>query len=86
MKKDTMRNQLQMLDFALQEAMLFLNSHPDDKQAMAYYQSIQKQRNEVAAQYEACFGPLTSRSNQGNTWEYIQGPWPWEGEENDVDI
>jgi spore coat protein JB len=39
MNRKQLLRKLQMLDFAIQETALFLNSHPDDRQAMQYYQS-----------------------------------------------
>lgn len=38
---DDVLTQLQMYDFALQEAALFLNSHPHDKEALSYYRTMQ---------------------------------------------
>ena len=71
---------LQMIDFALQEAALFLNSHPDDENALQYYKKFQQFRKQAACDYQECFGPLTNRDNNANTWQYIDGPWPWESE------
>ncbi len=42
MNRKQLLRKLQMLDFAIQETALFLNSHPDDRQAMQYYQSAVK--------------------------------------------
>ena len=48
MNRKQLLRKLQMLDFAIQETALFLNSHPDDRQAMQYYQSAVKEREKVA--------------------------------------
>lgn len=74
-------HQLQSYDFALQEAALFLNSHPNDQQALAYYNDIQACSQELTRQYEKQYGPLTNKTNSGSEWDYIHGKWPWEGED-----
>ena len=72
--------QLQMYDFALQEAALFLNSHPHDKEALSYYRTMQCCSKQAREEYEALHGPLTNRDNNSCSWEYIHGKWPWEGD------
>lgn len=80
MDKDLLRN-LQMYDFAIQEAALYLNSHPNDRNALNYYQKVQSYSQELRQQYEQSSGPLTNRDNHTECWDYIHGKWPWEGGE-----
>lgn len=79
MKRDEILRQLQMFDFALQEAALYLNSHPDDQNALSYYHTVQNYSRQTRERYEKEFGPLTNRDNTSSKWEYIYGEWPWEG-------
>lgn len=79
MNKNELLRQLQMADFAIQEAALFLNSHPKDQSALDYYQKVQAYSAKLRKDYEAIYGPLSNRENQGDTWDYIHGNWPWEG-------
>ena len=81
MNRKQLLRRLQVLDFAIQETALFLNSHPDDQQAMQYYQTALKEREMVAKEYEQLCGPLTNRQNLSDSWEYSKGPWPWEMED-----
>lgn len=81
MNKDALLKKIQMFDFALQEAALFLDSHPNDVEAIQYYQKYRKLKDQATSEFESCLGPLSNRSNQGDQWEYVYGPWPWEGEE-----
>lgn len=78
-------NQRQLLmyisevSFALTEAVLFLDTHPCDKDALQYYRQVKKLRKEAVNQYESQFGPLTNDSVNGTgEWEWTQTPWPWE--------
>mgnify|MGYP000750894140 CR=1 FL=1 len=50
---DDVLTQLQMYDFALQEAALFLNSHPHDKEALSYYRTMQCCSKQAREEYEA---------------------------------
>lgn len=78
-------NQKQLLmhinevSFAMTEAVLFLDTHPCNKEAMEYYQKMKKMRKEAVEQYEKQFGPLTTDSVRNTTdWEWAKTPWPWE--------
>lgn len=81
MDKKALLEQIQLLDFALQETALFLDSHPDDAKAMQYYQEQRKAKDQAYSQYEKCYGALSNRSNLSDQWDYVYGPWPWEGED-----
>lgn len=72
---------VQMLDFALQEAELYLDTHPGDKEALSYFKEKQKFANEERKNYEKRYGPLTYQSMDNDYyWDWIDEPWPWEGE------
>lgn len=78
-KEKILLDKIQKYDFAVQEASLFLISHPDDKSAMAYYQHFRALLKDTTDKYEREYGPLSSRSNLDDQWKYVYGPWPWEG-------
>lgn len=66
--------------FAMDDVLLYLDTHPCDKAALNYYQYVRDLRQNAKNNYEANFGPLTVdqvRSDQ--YWTWVQGRWPWEG-------
>ena len=68
--------------FAVNDIQLFLDSHPDCSQALAYFHEHNTLRQEALKEYSRRFGPLTidtSCENASNRWEWIHGKWPWEG-------
>lgn len=78
--KQQLMHDIQVYDFAVQEASLFLNSHPYDSEAMRYYQENRKKKEDATALYETYYGALSNRRNVSDRWEYVYGPWPWEGD------
>ena len=73
---------VQMYDFAMQEARLFLNTHPTDANAIAYFNKYRKLHEEAKAAFEKLYGPLTWDSEiTSGRWEWVDNPWPWEREE-----
>lgn len=67
--------------FAVNEMVLYLDTHPDDQEAMAYFQKQSCIRREAMKQYAQQYGPLTVDSIDdtcNDTWEWMQQPWPWE--------
>lgn len=67
--------------FAMDEARLFLDTHPDCCEALEYYQNMCAVREQLVKEYVKCFGPLSSYDCFcEDKWEWVTYPWPWEGE------
>lgn len=72
---------IQVLDFALEETILFLNTHPCDCEALRYYCEIRRKLERAQRLYERKCGPLTNEGVDTEFgWEWATCPWPWEGE------
>lgn len=80
--RHTLMKKIQVYAFNLLETALYLDTHPDDQQAMAYYGKVKKAYDEHVAAYEAEYGPLSMGGNVGKGWQWVDGPWPWETEAN----
>ena len=65
--------------FALDDIALYLDTHPMDTQAMAYYQYAKKANQEAVAAYEKVYGPLLINQVNSGSWTWTVNPWPWEG-------
>lgn len=74
--------ELQTLAFAIQELALYLDTHRDDADALDLYRQYQKLYNEGSATYEKMYGPLNHHSVAGNTYQWLDDPWPWEYAKN----
>ena len=69
---------VQTAEFALTEVGLFLDTHPEDENALAYFRRYREAHDRAAAAYTAAVGPLTALQNEGNRWKWVDGPCPWE--------
>ncbi len=84
MDKQALLNQVRQAGFCLHEAVLFLDTHPDDKAAHAYFQEQRERLASLTEEYTSRFGPLHVTDVRPNMsgWAWGQGPWPWEKEAN----
>lgn len=80
-RKDLMRN-IQIHQFSILETALYLDTHPHDKQALAYYNKINGRLQELVNTYQKEYGPLSIGGNASAEWQWTDGPWPWEAEGN----
>lgn len=81
-EKSKLLRQIQMLDFAIIESTLFLDTHPNNKKALAYYKKHRDMRDQVVSAYEEMFGPLTIGGVRSDEkWTWVTTCWPWETEE-----
>ncbi len=77
--REKLLKSVQQYSFAMLEAALFLDTHPDCADALAYYNKYKKLWQEAKAEYESKYGPLTVASDANNSrWQWSKGPWPWE--------
>lgn len=73
---------LQAEDFAVYETVLYLDGHPDDAKAIAYYNDHRDAALRLREEYTERYGPLTIYDNHGRTWNWTDDPFPWEKEAN----
>ncbi|GAB7386489.1 spore coat protein CotJB [Bacillaceae bacterium] len=72
--------QLQRTDFVLVELNLYLDTHPNDQNAIAQYNEYVKKRKHLARKVEEIYGPLMhfGHSYSPCPWAWNDSPWPWE--------
>jgi spore coat protein JB len=72
--------ELQAVDFVLVDLTLYLDTHPNDYEAIQQFNNFSKQRGLLKKQIESIYGPLQQYGNSysGYPWNWDDGPWPWQ--------
>lgn len=75
---------LQMIDFAIVDTVLYLDSYPECSKALAYYNKLMCEREGIRKTLATkCMRPMSSFENAGeSSWDWISSPWPWEASAN----
>ncbi len=70
------------LGFACVDLNLYLDNHPEDKNAVCLYNSLGQQYREAIRSYEKKYGPLLNfgHSNTSCPFDWVDEPWPWQKE------
>ena len=75
-EKKALLREIRVCTFALIEANLFLDTHPDDMKAMAFYREHMAKLERLKKQWEDCTGERFSAD--GSRWNWVDTPWPWQ--------
>ncbi|MCC2683160.1 MAG: spore coat protein CotJB [Paenibacillaceae bacterium] len=72
--------ELQTADFVLVELSLFLDTHPQDMEALRQFNQFEQKRQQLAAQYELQYGPLLQFGHSFSRYpfQWVETPWPWQ--------
>jgi spore coat protein JB len=73
--------ELQAVDFVLVELTLYLDTHPDDTNAINQFNQYAQYKKQIEANFESKYGPLFQYGNSysdGSSWNWSKGPWPWQ--------
>lgn len=83
MNHQQLMHYINLVSFAVVEANLFLDTHPNNREAREYFDYYNKERNEALEEYGRRFSPLTISTVPSceEKWKWVYGPWPWEGGE-----
>lgn len=67
------------MGFALDDTILYLDTHPCDKKAMEYYEKTKELYQEAMCKYTMEYGPLEAKNcSCTDHWDWVMQPWPWE--------
>ena len=83
MDRQSLSWQMTAEQFAAFDTQLYLDTHPDDMVALKMFDGYIKAHGELKKEYEEKYGPLMADSGvMGDKWAWVEGPWPWEKEDN----
>ena len=75
--------QLQTIEFALVDTVLYLDAYPCSAEALAYYHKLCHERREILEKMAHCNTPITNLDNRSDrSWDWTDAPWPWEVDAN----
>lgn len=72
---------IDVVSFAVDDTKLFLDTHPDNAAALAYFQEYTNLRRQALEEYAKYYGPLTIDSiacDCSDHFNWINEPWPWQ--------
>lgn len=81
-RKSALMKKIQMYCFTAHECALYLDCHPNNKQALARHAKAVSEMNEAVKQYEGLYGPITVNAAGGKDWNWVNGGWPWQNKED----
>ena len=78
--------ELMALDFVIKELNLYLDTHPNDKDALVMLHSMNKLMAEGSETYVKMYGPISiSDLTSGDAYTWLNNPWPWDYTERPVE-
>lgn len=80
MNQEELYEWIMMLGFCAVDMMLYLDTHPDDEEALNYFNQCNTLYNAAKQSYQEQFGLLNAFSEQERfSWDWNTAPMPWEG-------
>ncbi len=73
-KREALIKKIATYQFAAHDLQLYLDTHPGDSATIEQMQRYEEMAAPLIRQYEA--------REDGNNWDWIKAPWPWECEED----
>ena len=82
--RESLMRKIQMYCFTAHECALYLDGHPNNRQALSKYRKAIEQKNEAVKRYEGLYGPITVENAGGGNvgWNWVVGQWPWQNKED----
>jgi spore coat protein JB len=77
--------EIQQVGFVLVDLNLYLDTHPGDGVALANYNTLSKQYQDMMMNYNMKYGPIVNFGHQmGGTdsFLWVNSPWPWQKDAN----
>ena len=72
-------SELQVLAFAVQELALYLDTHPEDTEALELYRQYQELYRKCSDTYQQEIRPLNHATPvEDGSYAWLDDPWPWE--------
>ena len=77
-EKEKALYKIMALSFAINDLNLYLDLHPDNKEALDLFKKYVEEKRECTKEYTKTYGPLTVTKVTGSKFNWIDSPWPWD--------
>lgn len=79
MTRNDLLQKISALDFFVIDLSLYLNTHPNDGEAIKLYNDAVTQVNALREEFTRTYGMMLANSSTSRQpWQWIDDPWPWE--------
>ena len=81
-EQEKLLHDIGILGFVVVELSLYLDTHPNDRNAMEYFNHYNRMSNQAKKEYSKKYGPLTialADTADCGEWNWATLPMPWEG-------
>lgn len=80
-RKARLLRDIRLAKFAMIEANLFLDTHPTDQDAIAYFEKYESRYKSLKEEWERLYGRVAVLEDGKKRWRWVDNPWPWQEEE-----
>ncbi len=78
-ERELLLKKISQQQFAAHEIALYLDTHPEDRQALNAFRTYRDTAVQLQAEYSQKYGMLTHSSpDNSDTWNWVRNPWPWD--------
>lgn len=78
--KEELLMDIGIVSFTMVELALFLDTHPNDRTAMEYFNHYVRIKNQLEKEFSLKYYPLNiSMAESNKEWRWGMAPMPWEG-------
>ncbi len=81
-KRNSLLMEIMMYDFAVNDLNLCLDLHPDNEELLQLFKKYMAKACEKELEYVKNYGPLQLDEVSGNSFNWINDPWPWMDKED----
>ncbi len=81
MERKQLFDYINQISFSINDLHLYLDTHPDDQEALSYFRELLPLRKQALKEYQTKYMPLLiDGAADGCTdhWKWSTSPWPWE--------
>lgn len=80
MNREELMRKLQAVNLMAVDLHHYLDTHPENKQALEDYKEVSQQYQKLRKEYEQEYGPLTNFGymTSFDHMSWVNDPWPWE--------
>ena len=82
-EREKLLKKIQMGKFSEWELQIFLDTHPNNTEAINKLDALKEKNKKLVEEYENKYTPICEPINKNNRFSWISSPWPWENGEVD---